>query len=55
MLLQRFPEAIAYATKGTIAKMHEQATSGRAQMWDIDFPGQIPPSPVVTNLFPLTD
>ena len=36
VLLQRFPEAIAYATKGTIAKMHEQATTGRAQMWDID-------------------
>jgi glyoxylase-like metal-dependent hydrolase (beta-lactamase superfamily II) len=46
-LLQRFPAAIAYATEGTIAKMREQATTGRAQMWDVDFPGQIPPSPVV--------
>jgi glyoxylase-like metal-dependent hydrolase (beta-lactamase superfamily II) len=52
VLLQRFPEAIAYATKGTIAKMHEQATTGRAQMWDIDFPGQIPPSPVVYQPVP---
>jgi glyoxylase-like metal-dependent hydrolase (beta-lactamase superfamily II) len=52
VVLQRFPEAIAYATQGTIAKMHEQATTGRAQMWDIDFPGQIPPSPVVYQLVP---
>jgi glyoxylase-like metal-dependent hydrolase (beta-lactamase superfamily II) len=47
LLLQRFPGAIPYATDATIAKMHQQATEGRAQMWDVDFPGQIPPSPVV--------
>ena len=52
LLLQRFPGVIAYATEGTIAKMHEQATDGRAQMWDIDFPGQIPPSPVVYQPVP---
>jgi glyoxylase-like metal-dependent hydrolase (beta-lactamase superfamily II) len=46
-LLQRFPGAIPYATEGTIAMMLQQATKGRAQMWDVDFPGQIPPSPVV--------
>lgn len=51
-LLQRFPGAVAYATEGTIAKMHEQAVEGRAQMWDVDFPGQIPPSPVVYQLIP---
>ncbi len=51
-LLQRFPTAVAYATEGTIAKMHEQATTGRAQMWDVDFPGQIPPSPVVYRPVP---
>ena len=51
-LLQRFPSAVAYATQGTIAKMHEQATTGRAQMWDVDFPGQIPPSPVVFRPVP---
>ena len=51
-LLQRFPSAVAYATEGTIAKMHEQATTGRAQMWDVDFPGQIPPSPVVYRPVP---
>ena len=52
LLLQRFPGVIAYATEGTIAKMHEQATTGRAQMWDVDFPGQIPPSPVVYQPVP---
>lgn len=52
LLLQRFPAAIAHATEGTIGKMREQATTGRAQMWDVDFPGQIPPSPVVYQPFP---
>lgn len=51
-LLQQFPDAVAYATEGTIAKMHEQAVEGRAQMWDVDFPGQIPPSPVVYQPVP---
>jgi glyoxylase-like metal-dependent hydrolase (beta-lactamase superfamily II) len=51
-LLQRFPTATAYATEGTIAKMHEQAVEGRAQMWDVDFPGMIPPSPVVYQPIP---
>ena len=53
LLLQRFPGTIAYATEGTIAKMHEQATEGRAQMWDVDFPGMIPPSPVVYQPIPI--
>src|SRR5258707_2182560 len=52
LLLQRFPGATAYATEGTIAKMHEQATTGRVQMWDVDFPGLIPPSPVVYRPVP---
>ena len=52
LLLQRFPGATAYATEGTIAMMHRQATTGRAQMWDVDFPGQIPPSPVVYHRIP---
>jgi glyoxylase-like metal-dependent hydrolase (beta-lactamase superfamily II) len=51
-LLQRFPGAVAYATEGTIAMMHKQATEGRATMWDVDFPGQIPPSPVVYQPIP---
>jgi glyoxylase-like metal-dependent hydrolase (beta-lactamase superfamily II) len=52
LLLQRFPGAVAYATDGTIAMMHKQATEGRAQMWDVDFPGQIPPSPVTYQTIP---
>ncbi|PEG57359.1 MBL fold metallo-hydrolase [Mycolicibacterium boenickei] len=51
-LLQQFPDAVAYATEGTISKMHEQAVEGRAQMWDVDFPDQIPPSPVVYQPVP---
>jgi glyoxylase-like metal-dependent hydrolase (beta-lactamase superfamily II) len=53
LLLQRFSDAVAYATDGTIAIMHRQATEGRAQMWDVDFPGQIPPSPVVYKSVPV--
>src|SRR6476659_1801311 len=52
LLLQRFPDAHAYATDGTIAMMHKQGTEGRAQMWDVDFPGLIPPSPVVYRPIP---
>ncbi|GAA2412800.1 MBL fold metallo-hydrolase [Mycolicibacterium llatzerense] len=52
LLLQRFPGVVAYATRGTIAMMHQQGTDGRAQMWDVDFPGQIPPSPVVYQQVP---
>ena len=52
LLLQRFPGAVAYATEGTIAMMHKQAAEGRAQMWDVDFPGLIPPSPVVYQPVP---
>src|SRR5246127_2491228 len=43
LLLQRFPGAVAYATEGTIAMMHKQATEGRAQMWDVDFSCLISP------------
>jgi glyoxylase-like metal-dependent hydrolase (beta-lactamase superfamily II) len=46
LLLQRFPGVTAYATEGTIAMMHQQATEGRTQLWDVDFPGLIPSSPV---------
>ncbi|MCW2663340.1 MAG: Zn-dependent hydrolase, glyoxylase [Mycobacterium sp.] len=52
LLLQRFPGAIAYATEGTIAMMHKQATAGRAERWDVDFPGLIPDSPVVYRPIP---
>src|SRR6201997_1043051 len=52
LLLQRFPDVAAYATDGNIAMMHRQATKGRAQMWDVDFPGLIPPSPVIYHTIP---
>ena len=32
--------------------MHRQGTVGRADMWDVDFPGQIPPSPVTYRTVP---
>ena len=51
-LRQRFPGATAYATNGTIAMMHQQATEGRAQLWDVDFPGLIPDSPVICRTIP---
>jgi len=51
-IMRRFPGAIAYATQKTIAMMHQQATVGRAQRWDIDFPGMIPESPVVFEPIP---
>jgi glyoxylase-like metal-dependent hydrolase (beta-lactamase superfamily II) len=52
LLMRRFPGPIAYATQGTIAMMHQQATQGRAELWDIDFPGLIPDSPVVYQPIP---
>ena len=55
LLLQRFPGTVAYATEGTIRLMHEQATEGRAQLWDKDFPGLIPDSPVVYQPIPKED
>ena len=51
-IMRRFPGAIAYATEKTIAMMHQQATVGRAQRWDVDFPGLIPDSPVVFEPIP---
>jgi glyoxylase-like metal-dependent hydrolase (beta-lactamase superfamily II) len=53
LLLQRFPDAVAYATTDTIAMMHRQGTIGRAELWDVDFPGQIPPSPVNYRTVPI--
>jgi hypothetical protein len=50
--MRRFPGPIAYAADGTIAMMHQQATRGRAERWDIDFPGLIPDSPVVYQPIP---
>jgi glyoxylase-like metal-dependent hydrolase (beta-lactamase superfamily II) len=52
LLMRRFAGPIAYATEGTIAMMHHQRTQGRAEQWDIDFPGLIPDSPVVYQPMP---
>src|SRR6476646_2953146 len=52
LLMQRFPGAVAYATEGTIRLMRTQATEGRKQLWDVDFPGLIPDSPVVYQAVP---
>ena len=52
-LIERFPGTVAYATEGTIRLMHKQATEGRAQLWDKDFPGLIPASPVVYRPIPV--
>jgi glyoxylase-like metal-dependent hydrolase (beta-lactamase superfamily II) len=52
VLMRRFPDTIAFATEGTIRLMHIQATEGRAQVWDKDFPGLIPDSPVVYQPIP---
>jgi glyoxylase-like metal-dependent hydrolase (beta-lactamase superfamily II) len=49
-LQERFPDAVAYATPGTIAAMH-RALQARA-VWDNDFPSLIPPSPVVYEPMP---
>lgn len=51
-LLKDFPDATVYATPGTIEVMHQQATQGRADLWDRDFPGLIPPSPVLAQPIP---
>jgi hypothetical protein len=54
-LLERFPGATVYATEGTIRLMHQQATKGREQTWDKDFPGLIPESPVLAHPIPPED
>lgn len=51
-LLRRFPTARAWATPGAIEVMHRQATAGRAQMWDKDFPGLIGNTPVLAKPVP---
>lgn len=50
-LLERFPDAIPYATEGTIGIMRRNI-QGREQFWDADFPGLIPDSPLVYRPIP---
>lgn len=51
-IVQRFPDTIAYATPGTIGLMRQQATTGRGQVWDLDFPGMIPETPLLYKPIP---
>lgn len=51
-LARRFPGVAVYATEGTIEVMRQQAGSGREQLWDRIFPGQIPPTPVLAQPVP---
>ncbi|WP_411088900.1 MBL fold metallo-hydrolase [Streptomyces sp. 061-3] len=51
MLLERFPEAIPYASEGTIGIMRRNV-EGREQFWDADFPGLIPDAPLVYQQIP---
>lgn len=51
-LVKRFPGVTVYATEGTIKVMHEQATIGRANLWDKQFPGLIPDTPVLAEPIP---
>jgi len=52
-LLQRFPNAKAYASTGTIDVMRSQADPAfRAGAWDKWFPNQIPASPIVASVPP---
>ncbi|ONI73990.1 MBL fold metallo-hydrolase [Kribbella sp. ALI-6-A] len=52
-LLRRFPHAEAVATAGTIAMMRQHGSPEfRAALWDAQFPGQIPDSPVLATPLP---
>ncbi|MFB2598669.1 MBL fold metallo-hydrolase [Herbiconiux sp. P17] len=49
-LLRRFPGATAFATPGTIAMMRVHGSEQlRSAIWDAQFPGQIPDSPVLAT------
>ncbi|WP_405512545.1 MBL fold metallo-hydrolase [Streptomyces canus] len=50
-LLERFPDAIPYATEGTIGIMRRNV-EGREKFWDADFPGLIPDTPLVYRTVP---
>ncbi|MGW7427521.1 MBL fold metallo-hydrolase [Streptomyces sp. NPDC054813] len=51
-LVKRFPGVTVYATPGTIEVMHQQATVGREELWDKQFPGLIPDTPVLAQPVP---
>lgn len=51
-LLKSFPEARVYATEGTRSRMEREATVMREAMWDMVFPGLVPPSPLLAEPIP---
>jgi glyoxylase-like metal-dependent hydrolase (beta-lactamase superfamily II) len=51
-LAKRFPGVTVYATEGTIKVMHQQATVGREELWDKQFPGLIPDTTVLAEPVP---
>jgi glyoxylase-like metal-dependent hydrolase (beta-lactamase superfamily II) len=52
-LVKRFPQAQVFATPGTIAMMRVHGSAEfRAALWDAQFPGQIPESPVIATTPP---
>ena len=53
LLQQRFPGAVAYATEGTIAMMHQQATEAAPRCGTSTSPAKIRPSPMVYQPIPV--
>ena len=53
LLQDRFPEAVVYATQGTIALMRRQAAPAfKGPFWEDRFPGQIPVAGVIPVVVP---
>jgi glyoxylase-like metal-dependent hydrolase (beta-lactamase superfamily II) len=53
VLLERFPDVTVFAAPGTIEVMrYNGSKEARASVWDRQFPGQIPDSPVVATAPP---
>ncbi len=50
-LLERFPDAVPYATEGTISIMRRNVEA-RAEFWDADFPGLIGDTPLNYQVVP---
>lgn len=51
-ILERFPDAVAYATPETIGHMHQQNAPELRQMFERNFPGQIGDTPVLARPIP---
>jgi len=51
-LLSSFPGVTVFATPGTLGRMEHEATVGRENLWDVVFPGLVPPSPLIAEEVP---